>query len=91
MHMYQDYAIKTYLLFLVGTTILSGKNKNYVDVTFLQYFWDLEMVKTYSWGLVALTFLYWELSIASIPKMEYFASYLKLLQPLIYHNVSDIG
>jgi hypothetical protein len=32
--MYKDWAVMTYLLFVVGTTIFSNKAKNYVDLTY---------------------------------------------------------
>ncbi|MCI47351.1 serine/threonine-protein phosphatase 7 long form-like protein, partial [Trifolium medium] len=56
MHMYRDWAVRTYLLFVVGTTIFSNKAKNYVDLTYLQYLRDIGMVSTYAWGPAALSF-----------------------------------
>ncbi|MCI38566.1 serine/threonine-protein phosphatase 7 long form-like protein, partial [Trifolium medium] len=58
MHLYKKYTIRVYLLFLVVTTIFSNKSKRYADVTYLQYFRDLEMVDIYAWGTIAFAYLY---------------------------------
>ncbi|PNY03122.1 hypothetical protein L195_g026445 [Trifolium pratense] len=89
---YQDYAVRTYLLFLVGTTIFSSKVKNYVDVTFLQYFQDLEIVGTYAWALAPLAFQYWDLSSVAIQKTKYLADHLTLLHITIFNiGVQDVA
>jgi hypothetical protein len=63
----------TYLLFVVGTTIFSNKAKNYVDLTYLLYLRDLELVNTFVWGPAALSFLFKELRNATVPKWKYLA------------------
>jgi hypothetical protein len=57
MLMYRDWAVRTYLLFVDGTTIFSNKAKNYVEITFLRYLRELELVSTFTWGPTALSFL----------------------------------
>jgi len=37
-----------YLLYLVGVTLFTNKSTNYVNVTYMKYFWDLELVSDYS-------------------------------------------
>ncbi|MCI21441.1 serine carboxypeptidase family protein [Trifolium medium] len=49
MYLYRKYTIRVYLLFLVDTTIFSDKSKMYVDVTYLLYFRDPEIVDNYTW------------------------------------------
>jgi hypothetical protein len=80
MLMYRDWAVRTYLLFVDGTTIFSNKAKNYVEITFLRYLRELELVSTFTWGPTALSFLYNELSNANVPKCKYLAGYATLLQ-----------
>ncbi|KAK2443669.1 hypothetical protein QL285_014754 [Trifolium repens] len=84
-------AVRTYLLFVVGTTIFSNKEKNYVDLTFLRYLRDLELVSTFAWDPAALSFLYNELSNAIVPKCKYLAGYATPLQAWIYHHFQGIG
>jgi hypothetical protein len=57
---YKGYTLRAYLLLLVATTIFifSNKAKNYVDLTYLKYFQDLDRVDNYAWGTAALSFLY---------------------------------
>jgi hypothetical protein len=45
---YKLYVMRAYLLLLVGTSIFSNKVKNYVDLTYLAYFRNLDLVGTYS-------------------------------------------
>jgi hypothetical protein len=77
---YMAYVMRAYLILLVGTIIFSNKTKNYVDLTNLAYFRYLDQVATYSWGTVALAFLYQELSNATAPSYKYVAGYMRLLQ-----------
>jgi hypothetical protein len=79
-HMYWGWAIKTYLLFTVGATIFSNKAKNYVDLTYLLYLRDIGMVNMYVRGPATLSFLYKELSNATVTKCKYLARYATFLQ-----------
>jgi hypothetical protein len=72
--------MRAYLLLLVGTMIFSNKAKNYVDLTYLAYFRNLDQVGAYSWGTAALAFLYWELSNGTTPNCKYVAGYMTLLR-----------
>jgi len=42
----------------VGTSLFSEKNTPYVDVFYLEYFRELEMVVEFGWGMAALAYLY---------------------------------
>lgn len=44
------YAMRAYLLYLVGTTIFMDKSAIYVDVLYLRYFKDFKWIHEYSWG-----------------------------------------
>jgi hypothetical protein len=66
-------------MLLVGTTIFSNKVKNYVDLTYLKYFRELDQDDNYAWGTAALAFLYQELSNVATPACKYVAGYLTLL------------
>ena len=50
----RDQAVRIYLLYLVGITIFSDKSHWVVDVVYLKYFRDLEIVAGFSWGAAAL-------------------------------------
>jgi hypothetical protein len=43
------------------------KAKNYVNLTYLDYFRNMDRVSTYSWGTAALAFLYQELTHDTTP------------------------
>ncbi|MCI24748.1 serine/threonine-protein phosphatase 7 long form-like protein, partial [Trifolium medium] len=75
-----DYAVRTYLIFFVGTTIFSNKAKNYVDLTYLMYSRDLELVNMYVWGPAAMSFLYRELTNTTVHRSTYLAVYATQLQ-----------
>jgi hypothetical protein len=73
LHMYRDWVVRTCLFFVVDTTIFLNKAKNYVDLTYLLYLTDIELISMYVWGPVAVPFLYMELSNTVVPKCEYLA------------------
>ena len=50
----RDQAVSIYLLYLVGITLFTDKSATGVDVVYLKYFRDLDLVAGYSWGAVAL-------------------------------------
>jgi hypothetical protein len=58
----KELVMRAYLMLLVGTTIFSNKAKNYIDLTYLDYFRHLGRVPSYAWGTAALAFLYRELT-----------------------------
>jgi hypothetical protein len=69
-----------YLMLLVETTIFSNKAKNYIDLTYLDYFRHLDRIHTYAWGTVALAFLYRKLTHGTHPNCKYVVGYMTLLQ-----------
>lgn len=46
------YALSSYLLVFVGTSIFVDKSATYVDVIYLRYFIDLETIHEYNWGFL---------------------------------------
>lgn len=56
----QDQALCIYPLYSVGDIIFMNKGTNYVDVPYLKYFQDLELVSDYSWGAATLAHSYRE-------------------------------
>jgi len=76
----RDQAVRIYLLYLVGITIFTDKSQNVVDVVYLRYFRDLDLVVGYSWGVAALAHLYRELNNAARWNCGQVAGYLTLLQ-----------
>jgi hypothetical protein len=81
---YKKFVMRAYLMLLVGTTIFSNKAKNYVDLTYLEYFRHLKRVSTYAWGTDALAFLYRELTHDTHPNCKYVAGYMTLLQVTLH-------
>jgi len=60
----RDQAVRIYLLYLVGITIFTDKSQWVVDVVYLRYFRDLDLVAAW-WGVAALFHLYKELNNAA--------------------------
>jgi len=61
----RDQVVRIYLLYLVGITLFTYKSQNDVDVAYLRYFRDLDLVAGYSWGDAVLAHLYRELNNAA--------------------------
>jgi len=76
----RDQALLIYLLYLVGITLFTDKRATYVDVVYLRYFRDLDVVVGFSWGATALSHLYRELNHASHWSTKHLLVYLTLLQ-----------
>jgi hypothetical protein len=76
----RDQAVRIYLFYLVGITIFSDKSQWAVDVVYLKYFRDLEIVAGFSWGAAALAHLYKELNNTARWNTSQVAGYLTLLQ-----------
>ena len=76
----QDQAVRIYLLYLVGITLFTDKSATAVDVVYLRYFRDLDIVAGYSWGATRLSHLYRELSKAALWNCGQVSGYLTLLQ-----------
>lgn len=56
------------------------ESAHYVDVAYLRYFKNLELVSDYAWGVVALAHLYMELNNVFHYKTKHLSGYLSLLQ-----------
>ena len=76
----RDQAVRIYLLYLVGISLITDKSQNIVDVVYLRYFRDLDVVADYSWRAAALARLYRELNNASYWNCGQESGYLTLLQ-----------
>jgi hypothetical protein len=61
----RDQALRMFLLYLLGITLFTDKSSTYVDVVYLRYFRDLQVVSDFSWGATGLSHLYRELNHAS--------------------------
>jgi len=64
----------------VGITLFTDKSQNVVDVVYLRYFRNLDLVAGFSWGVAALAHLYRELNNAARRNCSQVAGYLTLLQ-----------
>jgi hypothetical protein len=71
-----EQALRIYLFYLVDITLFTDKSAYYVDVSYLKYFRDLELVASYVWGAAALPHLYMELNNASYYKTSHLSGYL---------------
>ncbi|XP_024632214.1 protein MAIN-LIKE 2-like [Medicago truncatula] len=76
----RDQAVRIYMLYLVGITIFTDKSQCTVDVVYLKYFRDLDLVSGFSWGAAALAQLYKELNNVARWTCSQVAGYLTLLQ-----------
>ena len=75
-----DQAVRVYLLYLVRITLFTDKSATIVDVDYLRYFRDLELVAGYSWGAATLAHLYRELNKVARWNCGQVSGYLTLLQ-----------
>jgi hypothetical protein len=75
-----DQALRIYLMYLVGITLFTDKSTTYVDVVYLRYFRDLEVVAGFSLGVAVLSHLYRELNHAAHWSCSQLSGYLTLLQ-----------
>jgi len=76
----RDQVVRIYLLYLVWITLFTDKSQNIVDVVYLRYFRDLDVVAYYSWGVATLDHLYRELNNVARWNCGQVAGYLTLLQ-----------
>ena len=72
--------VRIYFLYLVGITLFTDKSQTAVDVVYLRYFRDLDVVADYSWGVATLAHLYREFNNVSHWKCGQVSGYLTLLQ-----------
>ncbi|XP_057418157.1 protein MAIN-LIKE 1-like [Lotus japonicus] len=79
-------AARAFLMRLVGMTIFCGKTNNKVDVAYLRMFMDLENVREYAWGVMALTFLYNQLKDATKVCTTSLGGYLNQFQAWIFEH-----
>ncbi|XP_012853818.1 PREDICTED: serine/threonine-protein phosphatase 7 long form homolog [Erythranthe guttata] len=82
----RTYAIRAYLLFLLGYTILCDKTGNMISVEYLNLVSDLDQIDKYASGTACLCRLYDELSSASQNSTNSMAGWLTLFQSWIYEH-----
>lgn len=58
----RDQAVCINMLYLVGITLFIDKSATCIDVAYLIYLRDLELVSNYAWGAASLAHLYMELN-----------------------------
>ena len=66
--------------YLVGITLFTDKSATAVDVVYLRYFRDIDIVAGYSWGAATLAHLYRDISKAARWNCGQVSGYLTLLQ-----------
>jgi len=76
----RDQAVRTYFLYLVGITLFTDKSQTDVDVVYLRYYKDLDIVVEFSWGAGVLAHLYRELENVARWNCGQVLGYLTLLQ-----------
>jgi hypothetical protein len=54
----RDQAVRIYLLYLVGITLFTDNSITVMDVVYLKYFRDLDIIAGFSWRAAALAHLY---------------------------------
>jgi len=55
-----DQVVRIYVLYLVRITLFTDKSATVVDVVYMRYIRDVDLVDGYSWGAAALAHLYRE-------------------------------
>nr|XP_004516689.1 protein MAIN-LIKE 1-like [Cicer arietinum] len=85
-----DCAARTYLLHLVGCTILADKSFTLVSAKYLFLFQDLDSCGKWAWGPAALVVLYDYLRDSTLPATKQIGGYLSLFQTWIYEYFPNI-
>lgn len=80
------YAVRAYLLFLLGCTLFTDKSGTRVPVSYLHLLMDVDQVHTYAWGAGALAYLYRQLGVATRASTKQMAGYLTLLEAWIHEH-----
>ncbi|XP_047064747.1 uncharacterized protein LOC124672582 [Lolium rigidum] len=81
------YSTRAYLLYLIGATLFSEKERGYVSPKYLPLLSDFEEIRGYAWGAAALAHLYRALSTAmSTSRKKLFGS-ATLLMGWIYEYI----
>ncbi|MCL7034271.1 hypothetical protein MKW94_022542 [Papaver nudicaule] len=75
-----DFAVRGYLLFLLGCTIFTDKTGTKVPVVYMKLLEDLSKVTDYAWGASALAFQYRHLGLASRSSVQQIGGCLTLLE-----------
>jgi hypothetical protein len=76
---HQNFALRTYLLLLVGYTFFADTSKNCMHIHHVKNFDDLETVSEIAWGPSALVCLYKGLTACTAPSVSTLAGYMTLL------------
>ena len=50
--------MRSFLLYLVGSVLLTNKTNRHIDLIYLDYMADLQAIGKWSWGGMTLTYLY---------------------------------
>lgn len=77
-------AARAFLLHLVGATLFADKSATRTKVAYLSMFLDLGAAGSYSWGAMALAYMYDQLREASRASTKQIAGYLTLFQVYFY-------
>ncbi|KAK2355316.1 protein MAIN-LIKE [Trifolium repens] len=88
---YRDCTIRCFLLYLLGATLFTNKSTQYVDVIFLTYLQDLNVVNTWNWGASGLAYLYHYLDKATKPNCGNNGGYNCLFQAWIMAHFKNFG
>jgi hypothetical protein len=76
----RDQVVRIYVLYLVEITLFTDKSATVVDIVYLWYFRDLDVVAGFPWGAAALAHLYMELNNVAHWNCSQVLGYLILLQ-----------
>ncbi|XP_012846419.1 PREDICTED: serine/threonine-protein phosphatase 7 long form homolog [Erythranthe guttata] len=80
------YAIRAYILYLLGCTIFVDKTGSLVSIEWLWFLENVDTIGEYAWGTECLCFLYRALSKASKATTAQLNGYLTLFQAWIYEH-----
>ncbi|CAL5198435.1 unnamed protein product [Lathyrus oleraceus] len=85
------YAMRAYLLYLLGTMIFVEKSATYTDVIYLLCFEDFERIHEYNCGVACLVYLYSKLSEGCRWKTNQITGSITLLTAWILQNFLHIS
>lgn len=84
---HKTYAMRAYLLYLVGTPIFMEKSVTYVNVIYMRYLDDSEHIHEYNWGTTCLVYMYSKLVEGCMWKNKHVISSITLLTLIFMHHL----
>ena len=81
---------RSYLLYILGSTLFADKTAMKVPIVYLRLLIDLDAMSGIAWGAGALAYLYRQLGLATRSGVRQIAGYMTMLEAWIYEHFRGI-